>query len=149
MEVILLEKIRNLGNIGDQVKVKNGYGRNYLIPQGKVITATKANIEKYSKLRAELEQKAAALLHDAEIRVKALENVKVTIPAKASEEGKLFGSIGVSTIANALQEIGYKVKKSEINLPQGPIRQVGEYDITLLLHTDLTTTIKVNVIAQE
>jgi large subunit ribosomal protein L9 len=147
MEVILLEKIRNLGNIGDQVKVKTGYGRNYLLPEGKAVSATSANIEKFAKMRAELEQAAAKTLQEAKDRAAKITGLIITVEAKASEEGKLFGSIGTSIIVNAIKDAGFEVKKSEISLPQGPIHQVGEYDIDLILHSDVTATIKLKVVA--
>jgi large subunit ribosomal protein L9 len=149
MEVILLEKIRNLGNIGDQVKVKTGYGRNFLIPEGKAVSATKANIEKFTKIRAELEQAAAVALEAAKERAAKLENLAVTISAKATEEGKLFGSIGTSMIVEAIKDAGFEVKKSEINLPNGPIRQTGEHVVHLLLHSDVTAIVKLNVVPTE
>lgn len=147
MEVILLEKIRNLGNIGDKVKVKTGYGRNFLIPEGKAVSATAANVEKFAKMRAELEAAAEKVLQSAQERAAKLANLIVTIEAKASEEGKLFGSIGTGNIVNALADLGFEVKKSEVILPQGQIRQIGEYEINLLLHSDVTQAIKLNVVA--
>jgi len=147
MEVILLEKIRNLGNIGDKATVKAGYARNYLVPYGKAVVATEANLVKFAKMRDELEKNAAEALKFAQERATKLENAVITIPMKATEEGKLFGSVNTSTIANALQEAGFDVKRSEISMPQGPIRQVSENEITLLLHTDVTVKIKVNVVA--
>lgn len=149
MEVILLEKVRNLGDIGDQVKIRPGFGRNFLIPQGKAVSATKTNVEKFAKMRAELLAKAEAVLKSAKERAEKLANLEVTIPAKVSDEGKLFGSIGVGTIAHAFNEKNADVKKSEINLPQGPIRQIGEHDITLSLHTDVIVTVKVKVVPEE
>lgn len=148
MEVILLEKIRNLGAIGDKVKVKTGYARNFLLPKSKAVTATVANIDKFAKMRGELEKAAALSFEGAERRAAALANFALTIPAKATEEGKLFGSISIGTIVAALHDVGHEVKKSEVSLPQGPIRQIGEFNIDLLLHTDVTTTIKVNVVAE-
>lgn len=149
MEVILLEKIRNLGNIGDKVKVKTGYGRNFLIPQGKAVTATAANVEKFTKIRAELEQAAIKVLQEAQERANTMANLVVTIAAKASEEGKLFGSVGTSVIINAIKDAGFEVKKSEINLPEGPMRQIGEYEIALLLHSDVSVPVKVKIVAAE
>jgi len=149
MEIILLEKIRNLGGIGDRVNVKTGYGRNFLIPQGKAISATKANLEKIAQMRAELEKVANEALEKATVRAKQLANFAVTIPAKATEEGKLFGSIGVSVIANAIKNAGFDVKRSEITLPQGPIRQLGEFDVVLLLHSDVSINVKIKVVPAE
>ncbi len=147
MEVILLEKIRNLGDIGTQVVVKPGYARNYLIPYGKAVVANEENLEKFAAMRATLEQNAAAALELAKERQEQLERTVITIPVKATEEGKLFGSVSTSVIAHALKEAGFDVKRSEIMLPQGAIRQVGECEITLLLHSDVTVKVKVNVVA--
>ena len=147
MEVILLEKIRNLGDIGAKVVVKPGYARNYLIPYGKAVVANEENLEKFAKMRATLEKNAAEALKLAEERKAKLEQATINVPVKATEEGKLFGSVSTSTIAHALKNAGFDVKRSEITLPQGAIRQVGEYEITLLLHSDVTVKIKVNVVA--
>jgi large subunit ribosomal protein L9 len=149
MEVILLEKTRNLGDIGEKISVKAGHARNYLIPYGKAVMATAANLEKFAKMRVELEKNAAAALKLAQERSLKLADAVVTISSKASEEGKLFGSITASNISSALKDIGFDVKKNEISMPQGPIRQIGEYEIILLLHTDVTAKIKVNVIAEK
>lgn len=149
MEVILLEKIRNLGNIGEKVSVRAGHARNHLIPYGKAVMATEANVEKFAKMRAELEKHAAEALKLAQERAEKLANIVVTISSKATEEGKLFGSITGSTIASALKDLGFDVKKSEISMPQGAIRQAGEYEIILLLHTDVTVKVKVNVVAEK
>lgn len=148
MEVILLEKIRNLGGIGAKVVVKPGHARNYLIPYGKAVIANEANLEKFSKMREELERNAALAEKLAHERREKLENAVVTISVRATEDGKLFGSVNTSTIAHALKEAGFEVKRSEISMPQGPIHQVGEYEITLLLHTDVTAKIKVNIVAE-
>ncbi len=147
MEIILLEKIRNLGDIGEKVSVKAGHARNYLIPYGKAVTATAANLEKFAKMRAELEKNAVEILEHAKERATKLANAVVTVSSKATEEGKLFGSISASTIASSLKDLGFDVKKSEVSLPQGPIRHTGEYDVTLLLHSDVTAKIKVNIVA--
>lgn len=147
MEVILLEKVRNLGGIADRVNVKAGYSRNYLIPYGKAVAATKANIEKYAHLKAELEEKAAESLAAAQKRAETLANIVVEFAVEATEEGRLFGSIGTTAIAKALQDLGHEVQKSEIVLSQGAIRQVGEYDVPLLLHTDVTVNVKVKIAA--
>jgi large subunit ribosomal protein L9 len=145
MEVILLEKIRNFGSIGEKVSVKAGFARNYLIPHSKAVMATATNLEKFAKMRDELEKNAALALASAQERATKLADTVVIIPSKATEEGKLFGSISAGIIANALKKIGIDVKKSEISMPQGPLRNVGEHEIVLLLHTDVTTKIKVNV----
>ena len=148
MEVILLEKVRNLGNVGEKVSVKSGYARNYLIPYGKVVMATAANLAKFTEIRAELEKNAAVTLQLAQERAEKIGDVVVTISAKSTEEGKLFGSITAGIIAKALQDLGFAVKKSEINMPQGAIRHVGEYEVSLLLHADVTVQVKVNVSAE-
>lgn len=147
MEVILLEKVRNLGDIGAKVAVKSGHARNFLIPYGKAVVATAANLEKFAKMRAELEKNAAEALNVALARKDKLDQAAVSISMKATEEGKLFGSVNTSMIAHALKDIGFDVERKEVSMPQGPIRQVGEYEITLLLHTDVTVKIKVNVVA--
>lgn len=148
MEIILLEKVRNLGAIGAKVAVKAGYARNYLIPQGKGVRVTKENLERIEKTREQLEMKEKEALNKALERKEAIEKLAaVTISAKSREEGdKLFGSVGTKDIASAITSKGVEVSKSEINLPQGPIRALGEYDITLQLHSDITATIKVKII---
>lgn len=149
MEVILLEKVANLGNLGDKVTVRPGYGRNYLVPGKKAVPATKENIEMFEARRAELEKNAADSLGAAQARgVKLAELAAVTIGSHAGEEGKLFGSVGVAEIAAALIAGGVEVAKREVSLPEGPIRQVGEYEIDIHLHSDVTETIKVTVIAE-
>ena len=147
MEVILLEKIANLGNLGDKVSVKAGYGRNYLLPQGKATAATPENIAAFEARRAELEKAAAEKKAAAEARAAQLAELEVTITATAGDEGKLFGSIGTHDIADALTASGVEVAKAEVRLPNGTIRQVGEYDVALHLHTDVEATVKVIVVA--
>lgn len=149
MEVILLEKIRNLGNIGDTAKVRSGFGRNYLIPYGKAVLATKENQIKFAAEREELEKKAAEVLKIAKERANMLEKLTIIIPVKTSEEGKPFGSVGSRDIIDAVAAKGIKIVKSEISLPQGPIRQVGDYEIDLHLHTDVIVKLKVKVSAEE
>ena len=129
MNVILLERIANLGSLGDTVKVKAGYGRNFLIPQGKAVPATSDNVEKFEARRAELEKVAAEKLGTAEARKDAIANLTITITQKAGEEGKLFGSVGPHDIADAITAAGVAVEKREIRLPEGPIRQIGEHRI--------------------
>jgi len=146
MEVILKEKIRNLGGIGDKVRVRAGYARNFLFPKEKAILATAENMAKLAAARADLEKIAAESLHQAEERARVLDQLVVIIPAKVSEEGKLFGSVAIREIMLALKKLGHEVSKSEIALPQGAIHQIGEYDINLLLHTDVTVTIKVKIV---
>ncbi|CBL45969.1 50S ribosomal protein L9 [gamma proteobacterium HdN1] len=148
MEVILLAKTRNLGNLGDRVRVKNGYGRNYLIPQGKALPATEANVKMFEGRRAELERQAAAELGDASARAARLAEIaSITIAAKAGDEGKLFGSVGTRDIAAALTEAGLEVKKSEVLMPNGSIRNIGEYVVEVQLHSDVTGEITVTVVS--
>lgn len=147
MEVILLEKVANLGNLGDKVNVKSGYGRNYLLPQRKATAATAANLAEFEARRADLEQAAVERKVYAETRAAQLAELEVTITATAGDEGKLFGSIGTHDIADALTASGVEVAKSEIRLPNGTIRQVGEYDVAVHLHSDVEATVKVIVVA--
>lgn len=149
MEVILLEKVENLGGLGDKVSVKSGYGRNYLIPGGKATAATAENIAAFEERRAELEKAAAELLATAEARRDKLQDVIVTIASKAGDEGKLFGSVGTVDIASAVTSAGVDVEKREVRLPAGPIRNTGEYNIDLHLHTDVNASVKVIVVAEE
>ena len=146
MEIILLEKVANLGDLGDKVNVKGGYGRNYLIPQQKAVSATKANIEKFEARRAELEKAAAETLAEAQARAaKAAEVGSITLACNASEEGKLFGSVGPADIAGALTDAGFAVEKSEIIMPEGAIHAVGEFEVTVRTHTDVTQAINVMI----
>ncbi len=149
MEVILLNKVENLGNLGDVVKVRPGYGRNYLIPSGKAVPATEENRKLFDERRAELEKAAAEALAAAEARREALSELVVTISHKAGEEGRLFGSVGTADIAAAVNEAGVQLEKQEVRLPGGPLRQTGEYEIELHLHPEVNVTIKVNVVAEE
>lgn len=148
MDVILLEKVANLGSLGDKVKVKAGYGRNFLLPYGKAVAATADNLKAFEERRAELEKAAAEKLAAAQARGEALEGASVTITSKAGEEGKLFGSIGVRDIADAITATGTEVEKSEVRLPEGPLRVVGEYEIELQLHSDVTVNINLAVVAE-
>ena len=149
MEIILLENIGNLGSLGEQVTVKSGYGRNFLLPKGKAVPATKDNIDKFEARRAELESAAATTLEIAHKRAKALDSLKqVKIIAKAGDEGKLFGSIGTRDIADIITEKGVELSKSEVRLPQGTIRETGEYEIMVQLHGEVSTTITVVIIAK-
>lgn len=145
MEVILLEKVGKLGTVGDKVNVKAGFGRNFLLPQGKAVAATEQNLKDFEERRAELEKAAADKKESAEIRARELEDIKVTIVAKAGDEGKLFGSVGAADIADAITAAGVEVKKAEVKLPEGTLREVGEYDIDLQLHFDVMQTIKLVV----
>lgn len=147
MNVILLEKVRNLGNIGDQVSVKAGFGRNYLIPQGKAVAATASNVAEFEQRRTELEAKAAEQKTAAEKQAASLSELTVSVARKASDEGKLFGSVGPRDIAIAIVEAGVEVKKQQVTMPEGPIRNIGEYSVTLHLHTDVSADVTVNVVA--
>ena len=149
MEVILLEKVRNLGDLGEQIKVKSGFGRNFLIPQGKAVMATKDNVAKFEERRAELEAKAAERVTAAEARgAKLAELGNVTIAANAGEEGKLFGSIDAGNIADAITAAGVEVSKMEVKLPEGSIRHTGEFELSIQLHTDVTQNVSIEVVAE-
>lgn len=149
MEVILLEKVENLGDLGDKVAVRSGYARNYLIPGGKAKYATAINIAEFESRRAELEKIAAESLAEAEARKAKLEGMVVTLPANAGTEGKLFGSIGTAEIADAVTQAGVKIEKREVRMPDGALRAVGEFDITLHLHSDVNVDVKVEVVPEE
>ncbi|WP_045855567.1 50S ribosomal protein L9 [Teredinibacter purpureus] len=149
MDVILLEKVGKLGTVGDKVTVKAGFGRNYLVPQGKAISASARNVADFEARRAELEAAAADRRTSAEGRAKLLEEKgEFSIVAKAGDEGKLFGSIGARDIAEVITAAGVKVSKSEVKLPQGTLREIGEFDVDVQLHVDLTHTIKLVVSAE-
>jgi large subunit ribosomal protein L9 len=148
MQLILLQKVVNLGNLGDKVNVKPGYGRNFLVPQGKAVPATAANVAEFEAKRAEYEAKAKASLEGAEGRKARLEGVSVNISANASTEGKLYGSVGPREIAEALTAAGNPVEKSEVVMGEGPIRNTGEYDVVVHLHADIETTVKVVVVPE-
>lgn len=149
MEVILLEKNRNLGELGEKVKVRAGYGRNFLIPQGKAVPATEANIKYFEERRAELEKAASDKLSAAQARAdKVAELASVTIPAKSGDEGKLFGSVGTRDIADAITAAGVEISKAEVLMPNGAIRATGDYEIDLQVHSDVTATIKVSVVPE-
>jgi large subunit ribosomal protein L9 len=149
MEVILLEKIDNLGGLGDKVRVRPGYARNYLLPQGKAKFATPENIAEFEARRAELERAAAEALATAEARRESLAGMVIEMKAKAGSEGKLFGSIGPGDIADAVTARGVEVEKREVRLPEGPLRQVGEYEVELHLHADVNAEIRIIVIGEE
>ncbi len=149
MEVILLEKVSNLGNIGDRVKVRSGFGRNYLLPQGKATLATPDNVAKFEARRAELERVAHEQLQSAGDRSEGLKDFRLTITAKAGTEGKLFGSVGTSDIAEACTRAGHPVARSEVRLPHGPLRTVGEHTVELHLHADVDVHLPVTIIAEE
>jgi large subunit ribosomal protein L9 len=148
MELILLQKVVNLGNLGDKVNVKPGFGRNFLVPQGKAVPATAANLAEFEARRAEYEAKANDALAAAEARKARLEGAVVTIHANASTEGKLYGSVGPREIADALTKSGTEVSKSEVVLGEGAFRNIGEYEVVLHLHADVETPVKVNVVAE-
>jgi large subunit ribosomal protein L9 len=149
MDVILLTKVANLGNIGDRVKVKSGYGRNFLLPKGKATLATPDNVKKFEARRAELEKVAREQLQDAEKRAAAFREFKLQISAKAGTEGKLFGSIGTADIAEATTKAGHKLTRSEVRLPTGPLRTVGEHMVALHLHTDIDVQLPVVITAED
>ena len=149
MEVILLEKIENVGGIGDQVRVKPGFARNYLLPQGKATLATPENVAKFETRRAELEAKAHAELERAQARAAKIEGQRLTLTANAGPEGKLFGSIGTVDIAAACESLGVEIERSEVRLPDGPLRVIGEHTIELHLHTDVNVEIAVVIEASD
>jgi large subunit ribosomal protein L9 len=149
MEVILLQKVANLGNIGDKVKVKPGYGRNFLLPQGKAALATSANLARFEERRAELEKLAEDELASAKLRSGQLENFRLQLKAKAGGEGKIFGSIGTADIAEALQAAGIRIERSEVRLYSGPIRVLGEHHVKLHLHSDVIVDLPVDVVGEE
>ena len=149
MEVILLQKVANLGGIGERVKVRAGFARNFLLPQGKATMATPDNIRKFEARRAELERVAQEELWQAQKRAESLRDLKLTLTAKAGTEGKLFGSIGTADIAEAATRAGCAVERSEVRLPQGPIRIVGEHHVTVHLHTDVNVELPVTVLPEE
>ena len=148
MEVILLEKIRNLGDLGDQVSVKPGYGRNYLIPQGKAVNATPENKEIFESRRAELEKAANDALTRATGRARAMEELVLEIAQRASDEGKLFGSVGIHEIVDAAAAKDIEIDKSEVHMPTGAIKLTGEYDVEVALHPEVTVAIK-SIVAAE
>ena len=149
MEVILLQKVANVGNIGDRVKVKSGYGRNYLLPSGKATLATPAHVAAFEARRAELEIKAANDLTGAQARAAQMAGLALSLTAKAGTEGKLFGSIGTADIAEACAAAGHPVERAEVRLHGGPIRLVGEHSITLHLHADVDVEVVLTVTAEE
>lgn len=148
MEVILLEKVHNLGKLGDRVKVRPGYARNFLIPEKMAVPATEANVQKLETMRAELEKAQAEALAGAETRAAALKDAVVTIAARAGEEGKLFGSVGTADIAEAFSKAGTEVEKREVRMPTGPIRILGDHAVELHLHADVNVAVTVRVVAE-
>jgi len=149
MEVILLQKVANLGNIGDRVKVKSGYGRNFLLPKGKATLATVGNIARFEARRTELERSAHDELERAQSRAAAFKEFRLAITAKAGSEGKLFGSVGTADIAEACSKAGQPLARSEVRLPSGPLRTVGDHIVNLHLHTDVNIDLQVTIVAEE
>lgn len=149
MEVILLEKINKLGDLGDQVNVKAGYGRNYLIPVGKAVSATAENVEKFESRRAELEIAQVEGLKAATARAEKLNVTEITLERIAGEEGKLFGSVSAADIAEAVTAVGAELAKSEVRLPEGPLRALGEYEVDVHLHVEVDAKVKVTVVAEK
>ena len=148
MEVILLEKIANLGNLGDKVIIKSGYGRNYLVPQGKAVPATASKIAEFEARRAELEKAAAEKLNAAQKLGNELNKLQIVITQKAGDEGRLFGSVGTHNIAEAITVAGIAIEKHQIRLPNGAIRHIGEYPIDINLHSDVIVTLTIKVAAE-
>lgn len=149
MEVILLEKIHKLGDLGEKIRVRAGHGRNFLIPQKRAVPATPENIEKFESQRAELERVQSTALSAAQVRIEALSGLEVEIAAKAATEGKLYGSIGTAEIAEAIRATGNELEKREVRLPDGPLREVGDYQVTVHLQADAEASITVHVIAED
>ena len=145
MDVILLEKVKNLGDLGDTVKVKPGYGRNFLLPQGKALPATPDNLKVFETRKAELLKKAGDSLNAAKMRAEKFAGKTLVIKALTAEEGKLYGSVGVSDIVRAATTAGFDIKRAEVDLPTGPIRQIGSFPVTLRLHTEVEATITVTI----
>jgi large subunit ribosomal protein L9 len=148
MEVILLEKVANLGALGSKVSVKAGYGRNFLIPQGKAVPATQSNLDAFEARRADLERQEAEILATAQARAEQLATLAIVIAAKSGDEGKLFGSVGTRDIADAITTAGIAVTKTEVRLPNGALRNTGEYKIALQLHSDVMAEVALTVVAE-
>ena len=149
MEVILLESIAKLGDLGDKVSVKSGYGRNFLIPQHKAVSATADNVEAFEARKAELQRNAEDKLIRATARAEQIEALELSLTSKAGDEGKLFGSITVRDIAEAVAALGVEIEKIEVRLPEGPLRELGDFEISVHLHTEVNAVLKVSVIAEE
>ena len=149
MQIILLEQVANLGVLGDVVNVKNGYARNFLIPQGKAKRASEANLKEFDARRAELEQRQAEILAAAQERATKLQDASFTISQKAGVDGRLFGSVTNHDIAEAISATGVEVKKFEVRLPEGPFKQIGEYDVALALHHDVVVNVKLTVVGEQ
>lgn len=148
MDVILLEKVDNLGNLGDKVAVRPGYGRNFLIPSGRAVAATPENLKAFEARRAELEKQAAERLAEAQARKEKLDGLAIQIRHRAGDEGKLFGSVGTSDIALAVNALGIELEKSEVRLPQGALRVAGEHDVDVHLHADVNATLKLTIVGE-
>ncbi|MFK8022284.1 MAG: 50S ribosomal protein L9 [Pseudomonadales bacterium] len=148
MEVILLEKVGKLGDLGEKVSVKSGFGRNYLLPLGKAVPANKDNLAAFEARRSELEAAAKQRLAEAQARAEKLASIHVRIPANAGDEGKLFGSIGTRDMAEAITGAGVPVTKSEVRMPQGVIRDIGDYEVSVQLHSDVTQLVAVAVVPE-
>ena len=148
MDVILLEKVDNLGNLGDKVAVRPGYGRNFLIPTGRAVAATPENLKAFEARRAELEKQAAERLAAAQARKEKLDGLAIEIRHRAGDEGKLFGSVGTSDVAHAVNALGIELEKGEVRLPQGALRTAGEHDVTVHLHADVNATLKLTIVGK-
>jgi large subunit ribosomal protein L9 len=148
MQIILLEKVTNLGSLGDVVKVRDGFARNFLIPQGKAKRATRENLAQFEQRRAELEKAQAQQLNEAQDRATKLEGLAVQIAQKAGVDGKLFGSVTNADIADALKQQGFEVPKAAVRMPQGPLKNIGEHPLKVALHTDVVVTVTVTVVAE-
>ena len=148
MQVILLENVANVGKLGDLVNVKAGYARNFLVPQGKATVATEENVAKFEERRAELEKMSADKLQAAQARAKEFEGQAIEIASRASDEGKLFGSVGVFEIADAFTEKGLDLNKSEVRLPEGPLKELGEHEVEIAVHSEVVFNVAVNIIAE-
>ncbi len=149
MEVILLEKVRNLGGLGDQVKVKAGFARNYLIPYGKAVTANEANRAKFEAQRAELEKEQADALDKARSRAEKMAGFTIQVVRKMSEEGKLFGSVGIRDICDAMEQAGFELARSEIHLDRGPLKEIGDHEVSVSLHPEVNFKIIVSVVGEK
>lgn len=149
MEVILIQKVKSLGNLGDKVKVRNGFGRNYLVPYGKAVPATAANVADFENRRAQYQAQADKLLGAAQARQASLEGASVTIKANASAEGKLFGSVGPRDIAEAFTAAGIPLEKSEVIMSEGALRRVGEFEIQVSVHAEVQCTVKVEIVPEK
>lgn len=148
MDVILLEKVDNLGNLGDKIAVRPGYGRNFLIPTGRAVAATPENLKAFEARRAELEKQAAERLAAAQARKEKLDGLAIEIRHRAGDQGRLFGSVGTSDVALAVNALGIELEKSEVRLPQGALRTAGEHDVTVHLHADVNATLKLTIVGE-